>query len=43
MKIVNYAKYTDSAEKIARLRPAHREYMTQLLAEGRLERRSSSR
>jgi hypothetical protein len=36
MKIVNYAKYTGSAEKTARLRPAHREYMTQLLTEGRL-------
>ena len=36
MKIVNYAQYIDSAEKIANLRPAHREYMTQLLAEGRL-------
>jgi uncharacterized protein len=36
MKIVNYARYIDSAEKVASLRPAHREYMTQLLAEGRL-------
>ena len=36
MKIVNYAKYTDSAEKVASLRPAHREYMSRLLADGRL-------
>jgi len=36
MKIVNYAKYVDSAEKVASLRPAHRQYMSQLLAEGRL-------
>jgi hypothetical protein len=25
MKIVNYAAYIDSAEQVARLRPAHRE------------------
>lgn len=36
MKIVNYAKYIDSEDKIASLRPAHRQYMSQLLAEGRL-------
>jgi uncharacterized protein YciI len=36
MKIVNYAKYIDSAEAIAGLRPAHRQYMAQLLAEGQL-------
>jgi hypothetical protein len=36
MKIVNYARYIDSAEKIAALRPAHRRYMTRLLDEGRL-------
>jgi uncharacterized protein YciI len=36
MKIVNYAKYIDSENKIASLRPAHRHYMSQLLAEGRL-------
>lgn len=36
MKIVNYATYIDSQERVAALRPAHREYMTQLLAEGRL-------
>jgi uncharacterized protein YciI len=36
MKIVNYATYIGSQDKIAALRPAHREYMTQLLAEGKL-------
>jgi uncharacterized protein len=36
MKIVNYVTYAGSQVKIAALRPAHREYMTQLLAEGRL-------
>ncbi|HEX6518543.1 MAG TPA: hypothetical protein VF070_00805 [Streptosporangiaceae bacterium] len=36
MKIINYAKYIDSEEKVASLRPAHRQYMSQLLAEGRL-------
>ena len=36
MKIVNYATYIDSQEKVAALRSAHREYMTQLRAEGRL-------
>jgi uncharacterized protein len=36
MKIVNYATYTGSQDKVAALRPAHREYVTQLLAEGRL-------
>ena len=36
MKIVNYAKYADSADRLASLRPAHRQYMSQLLAEGRL-------
>jgi uncharacterized protein YciI len=35
MKIVNYATYA-GAREIAALRPAHREYMTQLLAQGRL-------
>lgn len=34
MKIVNYATYIDSAEKVARLRPAHREYMARLRADG---------
>jgi hypothetical protein len=36
MKIVNHAKYIDSADKLASLRPAHRQYVTQLLADGRL-------
>jgi uncharacterized protein len=36
MKIVNYAIYVDSPEKVAALRPAHREYMSQLISEGRL-------
>jgi uncharacterized protein len=36
MKIVNYATYVASRSKVAELRPAHREYMTQLLAEGSL-------
>jgi len=36
MRIVNYATYVDAPDKVARLRPAHREYMTQLRADGRL-------
>ena len=36
MKVVNYATYTSVWEKVAALRPAHREYMTRLLADGRL-------
>jgi uncharacterized protein len=36
MKVVNYATYTSARERVAALRPAHREYMTQLLADGRL-------
>jgi uncharacterized protein len=36
MKIVNYATYGDSPEKVASLRPAHREYMSKLRADGRL-------
>jgi uncharacterized protein len=36
MKVINHAKYIDSEEKVASLRPAHRQYMSQLLAEGRL-------
>jgi uncharacterized protein len=36
MKIVNYAAYISSQDKVAALRPAHREYMAQLLAEGKL-------
>jgi uncharacterized protein YciI len=35
MRIVNYATYS-SPEKIAVLRPAHREYIAQLFAEGKL-------
>jgi uncharacterized protein YciI len=35
MRIVNYATY-GSLEMVAALRPAHREYMAQLSAEGRL-------
>jgi uncharacterized protein YciI len=36
MKVVNYATYTSVQEKIAALRPAHREYLTRLHADGRL-------
>jgi hypothetical protein len=36
MKVVNYATYTPVREKVAALRPAHREYLTRLLADGRL-------
>ena len=36
MKVVNYATYTAMKEKAAALRPAHREYMTRLHADGRL-------
>jgi hypothetical protein len=36
MKVVNYATYAPVAEKAAMLRPAHREYMTRLHADGRL-------
>jgi|SRR6516165_5277225 len=36
MKVVNYATYTPVPEKVAALRPAHREYMTRLLTDGRL-------
>lgn len=36
MKVVNYATYNSVPEKIAALRPAHREYMTRLEADGRL-------
>ena len=36
MKVVNYATYASIGEMAALLRPAHREYMTQLHAEGRL-------
>ncbi len=34
MKFVNYAKY--NPEKIAALRPVHREYAARLMAEGKL-------
>jgi uncharacterized protein len=36
MKVVNYATYTPAEERVAALRPAHREYMTRLRADGRL-------
>lgn len=36
MKIVNYATYIDATEKVVSLRPAHREYMARLRADGRL-------
>jgi len=36
MKVVNYAMYTSAREKVVALRPAHREYVTRLLADGRL-------
>ncbi|HTU05381.1 MAG TPA: YciI family protein [Trebonia sp.] len=36
MKIVNYATYAGCEERVAALRPAHREYVTQLLAASRL-------
>jgi hypothetical protein len=36
MKVVNYAAYTSAPERVAALRPAHREYMTRLHADGRL-------
>lgn len=36
MKIVNYATYVRSPEKLAALKSAHLEYITQLLADGRL-------
>jgi uncharacterized protein len=36
MKVVNYATYTSVREKVSALRPAHREYMTRLHADGRL-------
>lgn len=36
MKVVNYATYTAMKEKAVALRPAHREYMTRLHADGRL-------
>ena len=36
MKIVNYAKYIEDHARVAELRPAHRHYMDELLAAGRL-------
>lgn len=36
MKVVNYAAYTSFQDKVAALRPAHREYMARLHADGRL-------
>lgn len=36
MKVVNDATYLAMTEKAAALRPAHREYMTRLHADGRL-------
>ena len=36
MKVVNYAAYTAVPGRVAALRPAHREYMAQLHADGRL-------
>jgi uncharacterized protein YciI len=36
MKVVNYATYSSMREKAAALRPAHREYMTRLHADGQL-------
>lgn len=36
MKVVNYATYASTGEKAALLRPAHREYMARLQADGRL-------
>jgi uncharacterized protein len=36
MKVVNYATYISVPQKVAALRPAHREYMTRLHADGQL-------
>jgi len=36
MKVVNYVTYTSVQDRVAALRPAHREYMTRLQADGRL-------
>jgi len=36
MKFVNYIKYIQDEDKVARLRPSHRQYMAKLLAEGKL-------
>ncbi|MGI5439925.1 YciI family protein [Streptomyces shenzhenensis] len=36
MKVVNLAKYVDSPEKVEEVRPAHRQYMAELLDKGQL-------
>jgi hypothetical protein len=36
MKVVNYAAYSPAMWRIAALRPAHREYLARLHADGRL-------
>jgi uncharacterized protein YciI len=36
MKVVNYAAYTSVPWRVAALRPAHREYLATLHADGRL-------
>lgn len=36
MKFVNYATYVDNQQTLADLRPRHRQYLTSLLAEGKL-------
>src|ERR1700761_581240 len=36
MKVVNYAAYTSVPWRVAALRPAHREYLARLHADGRL-------
>jgi hypothetical protein len=36
VKVVNHAKYVADSEKVAKFRPAHRGYMDELLAQGRL-------
>jgi uncharacterized protein YciI len=36
VKFVNYARYVSDEGTVSRIRPRHREYMGQLLAEGKL-------
>ena len=36
MKVVNYARYIQDSQRVTELRPRHREYMSQLGAEGKL-------
>ena len=36
MKVVNYARYIQDSQRVTELRPQHREYMSQLRAEGKL-------